>query len=46
MRWQEPGNPVQLDLQICILTYVEEAGIADDGNDKPLFELAMAGRRG
>ena len=45
LRFQEKGGksreiPVRLDLQRCILGYVEAAGIAGEGKDTPLFRAA------
>jgi integrase/recombinase XerD len=45
LRFQEKGGksreiPVRLDLQRCILGYVEAACIAGDGKDSPLFRAA------
>jgi integrase/recombinase XerD len=46
LRFQEKGGksreiPVRLDLQRCILAYIETAGIAFDGKDKPLFRAGI-----
>jgi integrase/recombinase XerD len=45
LRFQEKGGksreiPVRLDLQRCILAYVEAAGIAGDAKDRPLFRAS------